>query len=481
MEKHVLSKSRFIRGVQCLKSLYLDKKRPFLRDKLPAEQRLKFKRGSDVGILAQQLFPDGVNLKPVSPSQYRKAVLRTKETIENGANKVIYEAAFQFDGVLILLDILVLDDEGWKAYEVKSSKSISKTYLFDAALQYYVIRGSGLNIKDFSIIYINSEYIRKEELDLNALFNKESVLEDILPLQGFVQEQIEKEKETLQLQHSPKIDIGEHCLIPYPCDFQKHCWKHIPSYSVFDLDYIDPKNIFDLYAKKIISPAEIKDISVLNKNQQEVLKSHLQGRDYLNCVALSEKFKKVNDNYACLKILTTKPAVPVFSNNKPYQATPVGIAYKRKNMNKPEAQIFNPGKNGFTELAVFLNNKLKDSGTLICYNQPEIESIFEHILKYYHGISSYNVFDLSETIKEMIYVPFKGISDNEPKSLNMQLKLKQNLISHAEASLLYQDLMSSVSGTKNDVRMNKLIDLMKNVVIITEKYFEIFHKKCNIV
>ena len=53
--------------------------------------------------------------------------------------KIIYEAAFQFNGVLAALDILVNDDNGWKAYEVKSSTSISVTYHMDATIQYYAI------------------------------------------------------------------------------------------------------------------------------------------------------------------------------------------------------------------------------------------------------------------------------------------------------------------------------------------------------
>ncbi len=79
MEKHILSKSTFIRGVQCLKSLYLNKKRPFLRDKLFAEQKAKYKRGWDIGLIAQELFPGGINLRPKSPFQYRKAIETTKK------------------------------------------------------------------------------------------------------------------------------------------------------------------------------------------------------------------------------------------------------------------------------------------------------------------------------------------------------------------------------------------------------------------
>ena len=114
-EKHILSKSTFIRGVQCLKSLYLHKNRPFLRDKLAPEQLAKFRRGHEVGNLAWELFPGGVNCAPGHPTQFRKSLKLTKTLIEEGT-PVMYEAGFQYDGVLIFLDILVKTAEGYHAY-----------------------------------------------------------------------------------------------------------------------------------------------------------------------------------------------------------------------------------------------------------------------------------------------------------------------------------------------------------------------------
>ena len=78
---HTLSKSTFIRGVQCLKSLYLNKHRPFLRDRLTPEQLAKFRRGHEVGKLAWQLFPGGKNCAPGHPSQYAKALENTRKLI----------------------------------------------------------------------------------------------------------------------------------------------------------------------------------------------------------------------------------------------------------------------------------------------------------------------------------------------------------------------------------------------------------------
>lgn len=233
MEKHLLSKSTFIRSTQCLKSLYLHKNRPFLRDRLSAEQLAKFKRGTDFGILAQQLFPGGTNLQPKSPSQYKKAIAATSEVLSTGKDFCIYEASFQSDEVLIILDILLKKNGKIYAYEVKSSKAISPTYFKDAALQYYVIKNSGVPIEDFSIIYMNENYIPMNEgdeqnIDLNQLFIIKSVLPEIYDLQAYITEQIPRAKEVLFLKHSPEIEVGPHCNSPYPCDFIGHCWKNIP-------------------------------------------------------------------------------------------------------------------------------------------------------------------------------------------------------------------------------------------------------------
>lgn len=234
VEKHVLSKSTFIKGHQCLKSLYLYKKRPFLRDKLTAEQRAKFKRGHAVGHLAQQLFPGGIDVSPKSPSQYQKAVVNTQQLIAQG-QQVIYEATFQYQGVLVMLDILRKTEEGWVAYEVKSSKKLSDTYYTDAALQHYVITQSGLPLVAFFLVYVDSAYRRDETLDLHSLFKFEEVSQIAADKKAYVAEQIEAEKAILRAAHSPKIAVGEHCFVPYKCDFVGFCWKKIA-----DKTYLPP-------------------------------------------------------------------------------------------------------------------------------------------------------------------------------------------------------------------------------------------------
>lgn len=227
-EKAFLSKSTFIRGMQCEKSLYLHKKRPFLRDRLSPEQLAKFTRGHAVGVYARELVTGGRDLGAASPFQMAASIRKTAEAVQRG--QVIYEASFQYQGVRVALDILHPGAKGWEAVEVKSSRAISDTYLWDASLQYYVIRGSGLDLNGFSIAHINPDYVRKGELDIHQLFTVVDVMEEVLRNQETVRGKVERFREVVNLSKSPDIAVGSHCINPYPCDFIGHCWKkHMPT------------------------------------------------------------------------------------------------------------------------------------------------------------------------------------------------------------------------------------------------------------
>ena len=113
----------------------MQKKHPYLRDKLSIEQRAKFQRGTDVGVLAHEYFPNGVDMSPNSPSQFPKKVAETWANLSNPEINVMYEAVFQYNDTLIMLDMLIRDGDRWLAVEVKSSLRLSDIYQNGAALQ----------------------------------------------------------------------------------------------------------------------------------------------------------------------------------------------------------------------------------------------------------------------------------------------------------------------------------------------------------
>ncbi len=244
--KHILSKSTFMYGCQCPKRLWLHKYRPDLRDEMDEEQQAIFRRGTDVGKLAEGLFPGGVDARPKNAFSYQQSVADTAKYIAAG-KKVIYEAAFQYEGLLCAVDILVQRGGQWYAYEVKSTTKVKPEQLPDAAFQYYVITHTGLDLKDFSIVHLNNGYIRKGTLDINQLFTPESVLASILHMQGYINTQATQLKAMLQNKTDmPAIEVGDQCNKPYPCDFQGFCFEgmeeEVPDYGE---PYINKKGITD--------------------------------------------------------------------------------------------------------------------------------------------------------------------------------------------------------------------------------------------
>ena len=215
----------------------MQKKHPYLRDKLSIEQRAKFQRGTDVGVLAHEVFPNGIDMSPNSPSQFPKKVKETWDNLSNPEVKVMYEAVFQYNDTLIMLDMLVRDGDKWLAVEVKSSMRLSDTYYNDAALQYYVLHGCGVPLSDFRLMYLNGDYMKNGPIDVNQLFKMESVMEYVVEREAFVAQNVERLKAVVALPHAPVVEIGEQCDNPYPCDFYGHCWKHVREPNFYTIDY----------------------------------------------------------------------------------------------------------------------------------------------------------------------------------------------------------------------------------------------------
>jgi len=136
MPKAILSKSTFLKGLQCDKHLYLYKHHYNWHDKISDMQQSVFNRGHKVGALAQTLFPDDIDTNPSSPRAHAKAVEFTKQLIDDGV-KVIYEAAFMYNEVLIYADIIVKHGSKWKVFEVKSSTS--ETYVLSLINYFFLI------------------------------------------------------------------------------------------------------------------------------------------------------------------------------------------------------------------------------------------------------------------------------------------------------------------------------------------------------
>ena len=282
---HILSKSTYIKGLQCEKALYMTKKHPYLRDKLSIEQRARFQRGTDVGILAQQYFPGGVNMAPNSPTQFPKKVVETMQNLNNPAVNAMYEAVFQYNDTLVMVDLLVRDGEQWRAIEVKSSLKLSLTYYNDAALQYYVLHGCSVPLSDFELMYLNAGYVKNGPIDVHQLFQLVSVMDFAKAQEATIAANVERLKNVVALPHAPQVAIGPHCHEPYTCDFLGFCWKNVPKdNSDFTIDFKalfaqapDPKPRHVAYLNLLLYSPAVPELDGTKPYQEMMLAFALTG------------------------------------------------------------------------------------------------------------------------------------------------------------------------------------------------------------
>ncbi len=299
------------------------------RDALSVTQEAIYSRGNAVGMLAHKLFPGGVDASPINKFKYDEAIEKTAKLIQ-AKTPIIYEAAFQYSGVYAALDILEYEDNEFVAYEVKSSAKISAAYIMDAALQYFVITESGIKLKDFFLVYVNTGYKRKQSIKPTEFFTQKSVLKKILPLQEQIKEKVEKLKVVIAATSVPNIAIGEHCNSPYTCDFLGTCRGGLEVDSVFYLSGASKQVLYELFTAGVRRIQDIAEDFNFTAEQQIQYDCAKSGKAYINTAAIKEFVETIKYPISFLDFELCMPAIPLYEGTSPYQHIPFLYSIHRK-------------------------------------------------------------------------------------------------------------------------------------------------------
>jgi hypothetical protein len=365
-----LSKSLYTRGLQCIKSLWLKKyKKEVLTPPNESVQAI-FERGDEVGALACELFPSGVEIE-FNPKDYAGMINTTKKLIDNGV-KDIYEASFNFDNIFIAIDILhINEDNSVEIYEVKSSTDVKDVYLDDASIQYYVLKGLGYNIKKTSIVHINNKYVRGDELEIDKLFTIVDVSSEILDLQVNIPMHLKHFQNQLSKDTEPQIDIGKHCSYPYDCDAKEYCWKHIPDYSIFNISRLRADKKFDMYQNGIICFNQITNIDDFSDSQQIQIQSEQENKTIIHKSVIKEFLDGLSYPIYHLDFETFQQAIPKWKGIIPFMQIPFQFSLHIQEENDDLTHkefLAIEGIDPRYELAKRLVNDIPADVTVLAYN-----------------------------------------------------------------------------------------------------------------
>lgn len=400
-----LSKSLILKGLQCQKALWLTKNPPDFE--LPPKPDLEalFRTGTEVGILAQQLFPDGVEV-PYEGLSFGQQLTRTKQLIDSGA-EVIYEASFSFSAIFVKVDILVRDGDAWQIHEVKMGTGVKDVNIDDVAVQHYVLNGCGLSVSKSFLVHINNQYVRQGDIEVDKLFTGEEITPQVLArLQG-MPDVVAELRATLREGTEPCIDIGPHCKDPYECDFIPYCWHHIPENSIFDLRGrgIDK---FELYNQGIVRLEDVP-LDQLNGAQHFQAEATLEQKDVTDREAVQEFIDTLWYPLCHLDFETFDTPIPPFDGVRPYQKIPFQYSLHIQQEAGADPEHFEylaqPNVDPRRELAEQLLAAIPADACLLTYNQSFEKGVLRDLAKLFP--------DLAEAIEARmanvrdLMVPFK--------------------------------------------------------------------------
>lgn len=409
MEKHILSKSSFIRGLQCSKSLYLYKNFYKQRDKISPEQQAIFSRGTNVGVLARKLFPGGIDANPSSPFKYAESVKLTQKLIGEGV-ETIYEAAFMFEKTLVAIDILVKRENLWHAYEVKSSTRISPTYISDASLQYYIITNCGIALEDISIININTGYVRHGALEYDKLFQITSVKNEAIENTDFIKGHLSRLLEVATGSEQPDVKIGAHCYSPYACDFIGTCWKDVPEDSVLHLSGIAKEKLFQLHDNGIKTIADIPTDHEMTKSFKLQVESLLSNKAIIDKEGIKKFLHSINYPLYFMDFETIMPAIPIYNNTHPYQHIPFQYSIHFKETKSSTLLHYEfLAETGADPRRQFIEQLIKHTsipGDILTYNATFERSVLNNLKKIFPELTN-DIDYILYRIKDLI-IPFEN-------------------------------------------------------------------------
>ncbi|MBN1546224.1 MAG: DUF2779 domain-containing protein [Syntrophaceae bacterium] len=409
----LLSKSRFLAGLQCQLRLWYQCYNRELATPVSPMQQVLFDTGHRVGQMATRRYPGGALIEE-DYMHHEAAIQTTLDAIKDSSVRAIFEAAYMEDGVRIRADILERLPSGrWNLIEVKSSTGIKEEYLTDVAVQYHVLEMAGIDLERIYLMHIDRAYILDgEAVDLNRFLALKDLTVDAIRLQGFVQENLDKLKAMLSMNEPPDIQPSRHCHRPHTCEFWEHCTCNEPENWIFELSGIREKRFEELAERDILTIDEIPDTFPLTVIQQRIRDCVIESREYID-PQLENALSDVDFPVHFLDFETIMPAIPRYTGTRPYQTIPFQwsdhILYPDEKIEHKDF-LCNEDIDSRAEFAQSLIDVLGKRGTIFIYTTYEqriLRDLAEQLPQYADDLNMLHrrFIDLCALIKTHYYHP----------------------------------------------------------------------------
>ena len=376
MASKLLTKTKYLYGIQCPKLLWMAVNRPADIPEPDAATQYIFDQGYQVGELAKKLYPDGMD---VPQENFMGNIFKTRELLE--LRLPLFEAGVMVGQLFSRTDILnPVNEDEWDIIEVKSSTEIKDINIHDVSFQKLCWEEAGLKIRRCFLAYINSKYIKNGEINPEGLFVIDDISEPVAFNSLSIRDRVTGMLDIINQPGPFALDIGGHCSDPYDCPLMDSCWEGLPDNNVFTL-YYGGKKSCALYDSGIVEIINIPAGYKLNDKQRIQQSCLAENSIYVDKDGIEEFLGNLKYPLYYLDFETFNTAVPIYDGTRPYQNIPFqfSLHIQRQKDGELEHYWYLAGGDGDPRLGLLeeLQKYIGGSGSIVAYNK----SFEENILK----------------------------------------------------------------------------------------------------
>jgi hypothetical protein len=414
-----LSKSKLTAYHQCRKRLWLEIHRPELREDSPASQKA-FAIGHTIGDLAQREYPDGILIGPASPDapiNWPQVFAETKQALSLNPRRPIFEATCRHDGVLVRADLLIPAAQGWHMAEVKSSTEVKDYHLNDVAVQTWVMRESGVDVRTVELRHVDNQFVYPGGNDYAGLFKAGDVQDQVEALQPEVPRWI-ADARAVVASSEPKVSMGDHCEKPFACSFAGYCAQLAgppPDYPVTLL----PGNGGKPLARRLLDEGyeDLRDVPGDRMPPGRLALIHrvtVSGEPHLDGDKAREMLAALPYPRFFFDFETISFSVPIWAGTRPYEKLPFQWSCHIERMpGQFEHQEFLDlsGDNPIRACAEDLLRVLETEGPILAYHDSFERGVIKALAERYPDLhdalmaAHARFFDLEKAVRDCYYHP----------------------------------------------------------------------------
>lgn len=316
-----LTKSRFVRGRDCVRRAWLDAHRPDLRPPLSGGAEDRIRTGGRIGELARLRYPAG-RLVPETYGDVAKAADLTHGAIAEGRS-CLFEATVAAGDSAARLDVLMQTTTGWAIHEVKSSslkpiENLRPDLVEELAFEVLTARRAGLTITEARLVLVDTGYRWPGgEFDPDAMLGSVDLTDRCDELAEEIAACTDAIRKALGARKPPAVETNVHCK---HCDYFAHCVGPCEPDDLLFLHRARAPLVAELRSLGIRRIGDIPEDHPLSEPQARQRDACALGRPVVK-EGLANALTAVPFPAAFLDFETTNPAFPFLVGTRPYAQT----------------------------------------------------------------------------------------------------------------------------------------------------------------